>query len=41
VVDLGNNTVATSGSGIATTGIGGGVKPAKGPKPLKAPKKKR
>jgi hypothetical protein len=41
VVDLGNNTVATSGSGIATTGVGGGVKPAKGPKPSKAPKKKR
>ena len=37
VVDLGNNTVATSGSGIGTTG-GGGVKPGKGPKP---PKKKR
>jgi hypothetical protein len=41
VVDLGNNTVATSGSGIATTVGGGGVKPGKGPKPPKPPKKKR
>jgi hypothetical protein len=37
VIDLGNNTVATSGSGTGKTG-GGGVKPGKGPKP---PKKKR
>src|SRR5580692_2905941 len=41
VVDLGNNTVATSGSGIATTVGGGGVKPGKGPKPTKPAKKKR
>ena len=41
VVDLGNNTVATSGSGIATAGGGGGVKPGKGPKPPKPPKKNR
>jgi calcineurin-like phosphoesterase family protein len=41
VVDLGNKTVATSGSGIATTVGGGGVKPGKGPKPSKPPKKKR
>lgn len=38
VVDLGNNTVATSDAGNATTAGGGGVKPGKGPKP---PKKKR